>query len=276
MKIIYSFIKDLVKEFNEKELIYISNELSYKILLSSFPFFIYLVNMITFFGIKHEMFKSTLVHALPSSVLVVLSSLLNSVNTFAESNNFSSIMNLTLIIAVLSSSSGFSAIMRGINKTYGVKDERSFIHKTLISILFVFIFSFSLIISATLLVFNDVIFSFLNFLGLNIPYLKIFDLFKYIVSIIIVLLNVIFVYKISSFKKISFKSTIPGAIITVIAWILSSLGFNLYINNFSKYNTLYGVIGSFIIFILWINIIALVLLVGSQINALMDSKIVTK
>lgn len=276
MKEFIYFIKDLVKESNEKELIYISNELSYKILLSSFPFFIYLINLLTVIGIKYEVFESTFMNALPSSVLTVLSSFISSMTTFAESNNFSSIMNLTLAIAILSSSTGFAAVMRGINKTYGVKDERSFIHRTLISISFVFVFSFSLITSATLIVFSDVIFNFLNFLGLNIPYLNILSIFEYGISTIIILLNVIFVYKVSSYKKISFKSTIPGAVITVIAWILSSYGFNIYINNFSKYNTLYGVIGSFIIFILWINIIALVLLIGSQINALIDSKIVIK
>lgn len=272
MTITINFIKDLLKEFDDKELIYISNELSYKLLLATFPFFIYLINMLAFLGLKHQIFESSVFETLPNSILLVLNSFLSSMDTFAASSNFSSIMNLTLFFAIFSSSSGFSAIMRGINKTYGVKDKRNFLYKTLISIAFVFIFSFSLISSSLLIVFSDAIFSFLEFFNINVPNLSIFDYLKYIISTIIILLNVILVYKFSSYKKITFKSTIPGAIVTVVAWILSSFAFNIYINNFSSYNALYGAIGSFIIFILWINLISIVLLIGSQINALLEKK----
>ncbi len=276
MKTFLNFIKNLIKQFNENELIFMSNELTYKMLLAIFPLLIYLINILTFFGVKYQILESSFVSALPDAVIIVLSSFMNSITTVAESNNIKSIMNLSLILTIWSSSSGFGSVMRGINKTYGVKDERGFIHQKLISIYLVLQFTATLLISSVFMVFNDVLTLLLDNLGIIIHLPTILNILSYIMPTLIILINIMLVYKISSFKKIRIISTLPGAVVTVIAWIITSVGYNFYINNFSKYNAVYGVIGSFIIFILWINIIAIVLLIGSQINALLEDKFVIK
>lgn len=270
------FFKKLAIEFYNNELLYMSNELSYKLLLSIFPLLIYLINILTFFGIKYQVFESSVVRALPDTVLVILKSFVSSVNTFAESNNFSSIMNITLLLAIWSGSSGFHSIIRGINKTYGVKDRRSFLFQRIISVFFVFMFSFTVVVTGIFIVFSDVISNFMIFVGLTQYNIDLYGILKLLFPSTLMLLNVMIIYKVSSYKHISFISTLPGAFVTVIAWILSSYAYNIYINNFSKYSAVYGVIGSFLIFILWINIIAIVLLLGSQINALLEDYFVTK
>ncbi len=276
MKTFLNFLKELVKKFNENELMFMSNELTYKLLLSIFPLLIYLINILAFFGIKYQVLQTSFVSAMPDAVKIILSSFLSSVSAFAQSNNVESIMNLTLLLTIWSSSSGFYTIMRGINKTYDVVDERNFVHRRLISIYLVLQFTSTLLISSVFMVFDDALTFLLLQLGIVIDLPSILNILYICMPTLIILLNVMLVYKISSYKKIKIISTLPGALITVIAWLISSIGYNFYINNFSKYNAVYGVIGSFIIFILWINIISVVLLIGSQINALLEDRFVTK
>ncbi len=272
MKKILSFLKQLFLEFEKNELLYMSSELTYKLILALFPFLMYLINLLTFLGLKYQVFESTFVTSLPDSIKMILNFFLGSVTNFAEQNSFSSIMNFTLLFAIISSASGFTAVIRGVNRTYGVKDERGFIHLKLLSLALVFIFTLTLIISSVFFVFIDVFANFLLQFNINIKSSNLLNTLMLYVPTLFILLGIMLVYKLSSYKKIKLIKTLPGSIVTVVAWIISSYLYNFYINNFSKYSTLYGVIGSFIIFMLWLNVISVVILLGSQINALLEKK----
>ena len=50
-------------------------------------------------------------------------------------------------------------------------------------------------------------------------------------------------------------------------FVLATVGFNIYISNFSRYNVLYGSIGTLIILMLWIWIIAILILAGNDLNS---------
>lgn len=59
----------------------------------------------------------------------------------------------------------------------------------------------------------------------------------------------------------------PGTILATSLFVLGTIGFNTYISNFSKYNVLYGSIGTLIILLLWIWIIAILILTGNDLNS---------
>lgn len=59
----------------------------------------------------------------------------------------------------------------------------------------------------------------------------------------------------------------PGAIMATTLFVLATVGFNIYISNFSRYNVLYGSIGTLIILMLWIWIISILILAGNDLNS---------
>ena len=59
----------------------------------------------------------------------------------------------------------------------------------------------------------------------------------------------------------------PGTILATTLFVLGTVGFNAYISNFSRYNVLYGSIGTLIILLLWIWIIAILILTGNDLNS---------
>ncbi|RUO31863.1 hypothetical protein CWE12_02375 [Aliidiomarina sedimenti] len=61
-----------------------------------------------------------------------------------------------------------------------------------------------------------------------------------------------------------------GAVIATLLWLAASIGFTVYVQNFSNYNETYGAIGSVIILIFWFYISAFVVLLGAEINAEME------
>ncbi len=59
----------------------------------------------------------------------------------------------------------------------------------------------------------------------------------------------------------------PGAVFTTILSILTFYLFSYYVNEFAKYNELYGSIGTLLILMLFIWLNAIILLLGFELNA---------
>lgn len=59
----------------------------------------------------------------------------------------------------------------------------------------------------------------------------------------------------------------PGTILATTLFVLGTVAFNIYISNFSSYNVLYGSIGTLIILLLWIWIVAILILAGNDLNS---------
>jgi membrane protein len=59
----------------------------------------------------------------------------------------------------------------------------------------------------------------------------------------------------------------PGAVAAVVLWIALSLGFSIYIRNFSSYGAAYGAFGAAIVLLLWLYLSANAFLFGAELNA---------
>jgi len=79
------------------------------------------------------------------------------------------------------------------------------------------------------------------------------------------IISLIYRYGAAVRKKFHFFS--PGATLATIFCILISIFFSFYVDNFSKYNELYGSFGTIIVTMIWIQLNSLILLIGFELNA---------
>jgi len=63
----------------------------------------------------------------------------------------------------------------------------------------------------------------------------------------------------------------PGAMIGVVGWMLSSLGFRLYLHYFNTYSVTYGSLGAVVILLMWFYITGLMLLLGAEVNGQIEA-----
>jgi len=59
----------------------------------------------------------------------------------------------------------------------------------------------------------------------------------------------------------------PGSTIGMVGWLLSSIGFRIYLHYFNTYSVTYGSLGAVIILLMWFYITGLMLLLGAEINS---------
>jgi membrane protein len=62
----------------------------------------------------------------------------------------------------------------------------------------------------------------------------------------------------------------PGSLLATGLWLLSSLGFKLYVQQVSNVALVHGAIGSIIVLMLWLYLSGFALLVGAELNAEID------
>ena len=90
------------------------------------------------------------------------------------------------------------------------------------------------------------------------------------VAILLMMLVVALLYYVAPNAEQSFRFITPGSVVAVIVWIVASLGFGYYVQNFGNYDATYGSVGAIIVLMLFFYISSAVLLLGAEINAVIE------
>ena len=107
-----------------------------------------------------------------------------------------------------------------------------------------------------------------NRLGLGDAALTVWSIGRWPVVLVLVMLGVALLYYLGpNVKQPTFRWITVGAVVAIVAWIIASLLFGLYVANFSSYNKTYGALAGVIVFLLWLWITNLALLFGAEIDA---------
>jgi membrane protein len=80
-----------------------------------------------------------------------------------------------------------------------------------------------------------------------------------------------FIFKYAPSVEKRWRLITPGTITTTFLSILSSVGFSIFVNNFGKYNVLYGSIGTIMMVMALIYINSVAILIGFELNVSISS-----
>ena len=92
-------------------------------------------------------------------------------------------------------------------------------------------------------------------------------LLRWLVILLLFYTAISMIYRLGVPTKRKFPFISPGATIATILCVLTSLGFSFFVNEFGRYNQVYGSLGTLIVVMLWLNLNSLILLIGFELNA---------
>lgn len=243
-------------------------EITYYLILSIFPFFIALLNLINFTPLKDEGVTEELFETLPTEISGIISGLVGDI--LKGSNNI--LFAVSIIAGVYASSKGVSALIKAINKVYFVKENRKWYKAKFLAFIMTFVLLLIILISLVGIVFGDIITAqVINFFDLPLNTATISKILRIGIVGGFLVLCFSLLYKYSPHlpygKKIKMMNALPGAIFTTIAWFLSSMLFSFYVNNFANYSKTYGSLGGIIALLVWLDFTALIIILGAIVNA---------
>jgi len=266
----FLFYKTVSVKFSQGEVLTSAIAIAYYILFSIFPFIIIIGNILPLFHIDTNPIASYLKLIFPDKIAKFIMPIINSLLK-SKSTGY---ISFGIILALWSVSSLVNAIRIGMNRIYGVRAvelkqkwqitvwTRSItIMLTNIMIIVFALLNLTLIFGQQVLEFLRPIFSFS--VG------EIEKIFSYRYPVIIITMIGSLYYLNSFLPNIRLKKKViwPGVFTTLLGWIVLSWLFGFYLHHFRISWENYGIIGTFIIFMLWLNISSILFLLGTCVNA---------
>ncbi|MEE0943873.1 MAG: YihY/virulence factor BrkB family protein [Clostridia bacterium] len=184
-----------------------------------------------------------------------------------------SVLSLSAITALWTASRGAAAVSRGIRHVYRTSDNGGFVKNVLWSALYTIIFIAMLLLTLVMLVFGPTIVEFLSehFLVLSGVF-ALFEKLRAIVFLVVFCLFFALVYSSLSGRKVAFSKQLPGAVFSALGWVIFSLGYSIYIENFSNYSYIYGSLAAIVLMMLWLYFCMIIFLFGAEINVLIAAQ----
>lgn len=171
-------------------------------------------------------------------------------------------------LALWTASAGVRATMNAFNVAYKVKETRPLWMLYPLSVLYTIAIAAMLIASAALLLIGPKAIAWLQAqLGFGQSLVAVWTWLRWPIAIVLLSLAAALVYYTAPAAQPRFPYVTPGAVVSVLIWVLASVAFDYYVRNFANYNATYGSMGSFVLLMLYFYISAAVLLYGAEINA---------
>ena len=174
------------------------------------------------------------------------------------------------ILAALWAASGYvSAFSDACNTIYEVEEGRPFWKRKPLQLLVTFLLILAAALVALALVLSGPIVGALGgALGVGDTALNAWRFAKWPAMVVLVLIIFGVLYYTSPNARVSgVRWVTGGALLALIAWLVASVAFALYVANFGSYNKTYGTLAGVVVFLLWLWITNMAILLGAEFNA---------
>jgi membrane protein len=249
----------------EGALTYRAAAIAFSFFMALFPFALFILNLIPFIPIPgfQADFLDFVSQSVPPNTYEAIEAIINDILNTSHSN----LLSTGFILSIFLMANGLNAILGGFETSRFVSIKRGFFRQYVIALGMSLVLSFLLLFTVAIIVVFEVFIqqtAIQRVVSDQIPLIEIGRL-SFVVLMILITTSILFKFGIKHQKNRAFISI--GSVFTTILILLSSYIFGIWVVKFSKYNELYGSIGTLLVimFYIWIN--CMILLLGFDLNA---------
>lgn len=246
-----------------------ASAIAFNFFIALFPMLLFLFNLIPF--VTTTTFQSNLFELLDDVIPTNIFELLEGTISEILSHPRNDLLSLTFILGIYFSANGIDSIMESFNQGYYKIKTWSWVKQKTRAILLMMAISVLSLTSVALLMSGKLIVQLLETYNVVKGDLVIFilQILQWTIIIVNMLLSVSVLYYFGQpkDKDRTYNFFTAGSILATALFILGSSVLKIYFENFSRYNLLYGSIGSLLILMVWIYYNSFILLIGFELNA---------
>jgi membrane protein len=246
-------------------------QLAYYFFFALFPFFLFLTTLVGYIPIPNltDRIMELLVQILPGNASHLVQDNIHELVTVQRGG----LLSFAIVAALWTSSSAIAAIISSLNRAYGVEEGRPLWKVRGLAILLTIGFSMFMVVSMVLLTFGPWIGGWIAAqVGLGDAFQTAWNLLRWPAILVLLMLAVAILYYFGPDVEQKWRWITPGSVFAILAWIVASLGFAYYVNNFASYNAAYGSIGTVIVLLTWMYLAGFFIIVGGEINAALEQR----
>ncbi|MGB6134043.1 MAG: YihY/virulence factor BrkB family protein [Acidobacteriaceae bacterium] len=176
--------------------------------------------------------------------------------------------SFSLLFALWSSSAATAGLIDTLNEIYRLRESRPWWKYHLTSIALAIALGVLLTAALVIVVYGPLIF---HMIAPGSASLYVWKVAQWPAAAFLLILALLGLYRFApDIQKQKWKWLLPGGIVAAAIWMAASVLFKLYVRHFSHFGLLYGSLGTLIILMLWFYLSGVAILVGGEINALLE------
>ena len=244
--------------FTKYEISQTASSIAYFLLLSFFPFLVFLAALIGFLNLPAEALKQTLA---PFFTQQVYDTVISYHRYFASvSNGFSLLFGF--VFSLYAASRAVHALMHGMYRVFGEGRTHSIIKEFLICIGFTLGMAIAVV---TMVFIVGVTGTYFSPLTVAFPWLN-RAVYVYFIGVVMIFVLLCLFYSLAPAKRVPLKDTLLGSLLCIVGLHAVSIGVGIYARISSRFSVLYGSIGAVIILLLWLYFFGICILLGALVN----------
>lgn len=243
-----------------------ASAIAFNFILALFPAIIFLFTLIPYIPIDN--FQTQLINlmqnVLPDNAFLAIRETIQDIITQPRG----SLLSFGFLAAFVFSTNGLVSIIVAFNRTIHAIETRGIVGLYLVAFGLALILTSLTTLSVAMITLSRRLIEFLlakQIIHFDYLYYLIIG-GKWLVILLLFFFTFAFLFYFAPARKIKFRFISAGGTLATVLSIIISVGFSYYINNFGKYNTLYGSIGTLVVVMLWFYFMALSLLIGFELN----------
>ncbi len=263
----YRFLLRFLRRITQDRVAEWGAQFSFYLMLALFPFLALLTNLASQTRLVGEGVMAQLSKVLPYEAYELVAGTVHDITVTEKPE----LLSISMIVALWAASSGVFALSKGLNMAHKVEETRKPWVVRGLCVLFTLLIVLSIFIEMLMIVFGDFILNRMSVLfHVSAPFINLGRFIRIVVPVGVVFLTLALLFYLIPSRRTRFRKVLPGALFSTFIWMGSSWLFSLYVSRFGRYSRFYGSLGGVIILMIWIYISSITLIMGSEVNALLD------
>ncbi len=270
----FSFLIAWIKRLGQDSVNLVSAQLAYYLILSFFPFTIFLLSIFSYSRFGQEEILSQQLALLPPAAADIIQPIIMDI----IGGRSATLLSSSLILTLWSSSTGMNNLLNSMTKTFHKgENERPFWRSRLVALAATVLVVVLIALMLVSQVFGGVIYSYLSdYFSWGDLAKTIWDYTLTLIPLVILSLGLAFLYRYGPYfpkgKRPGFGKAWVSGIVASVSWILISYLFSMYVTNFANYANVYGSLGGIIMLILWLYFSAFCIMAGSVFASVLQNR----
>jgi membrane protein len=178
--------------------------------------------------------------------------------------------NVGIVLGIYLGTVFISTISRALSETHGVREDRNWWSKYIVSFFMLFWFGLTILFCFNAVVFGERLAGVaeVNF-QLNIPLQEWVAALNLPFTAIALTILALALYLLTPENYLTIRQALPGAVFFAVGWIIVTKLFQYYVTRYDRYNPTYLALASIIVLLFWMYLTCLFLLLGGKLNAIL-------
>jgi len=258
-------VKRTAKEIADDRIPSLAAETAYYFFFSLFPLLLFLTPMLGLIGNGRELMESLLSHMAATLPADALSLIRRTLTEVIDSSGSAGIMSMGALLAGWSGSNIFGTLMTALNVAYDVTESRPWWKRLFLRLSCLFLAGAVVFASSFVFLNGEVISRWASrTLHLGGAGTLLWIVMQSLIAFLLVAVLCAALFRLLPNVSQRWPHVIIAALVTTLLWVVATLLFRLYVQNFGAYNATYGTIGAVIALLTWMYYTMFVFLAGGE------------